>query len=165
MNMFFLLIFCIFAVSSVIKVFYYTLTLMMMKQKLQKFGYNFCSLSNHTKGRKCFKLAFIADVIAIITSIFLFVLTKEFFILIFVCFGISKLLMLLNFKITSKHNGFYQKGIIFGKFIKWEKINSWEKINEFNLLLKLKDGRCIKLYIADDFAKVEKLFIEKLRKN
>lgn len=156
-------LFYLFVCSLFIRLAYFIISLIKLKQKINKFGYKYCSLPNLIAlRRKNYYSELFSYLIAVICSAVIFFLTKEKFVFLFIILCIVNFLGSSLVRKTSKYNGVYEKGIIIGIFIKWNKIVSWEKVDDSNLIIHTKNGKKINLNVVENLESIIKLIEEKL---
>ena len=65
----------------------------------------------------------------------------------------------------SRNNGIYEKGIVLGTFINFNRISSYKILNSKKVLLFLKNGRSITFTLNEDYENIIDLFKHTIIKN
>ena len=151
----FLFFFVRFFVIPAIRIIVNVVRLARLKHQIGQFGTEIVKVKEKKKTGKSFYIHLIVMIILYT------LLTQEPLLLLLNLFVIPQLLDTIVMEKYSKHNGFYENGIVKGQFFEWKDIFSWKKIDEDKLSILKQDGLRFDIETASQQGKVIDFLISK----
>ena len=151
----FLFFFVRFFVIPAIRIIVNVVRLARLKHQIELFGTEIVKVKEKKKTGKSFYIHLIVMIILYT------LLTQEPLLLLLNLFVIPQLLDTIVMEKYSKHNGFYENGIVKGQFFEWKDIFSWKKIDEDKLSILKQDGLRFDIETASQQGKVIDFLISK----
>ena len=140
-----------FVIIVLVRFFYLLTTLVMFRKRLYNFGKKIAWDSGLTaKEKKTFAAGILTAALMVIISVGLMVLTKEKLCTLVIVYSFMLLFRILSSQKRALHSGIYERGILAGEFMEWEKIRSFSQIDRQNLKLNLENGDIVSLHISEN---------------
>ncbi len=142
-----------------IRICYLVFSLLMVKERIKALGEKIIILQNRISSKRKLLIFLIFDfTFVFLIFLLLFILTKDIVFIIGCLFPLIILLRCLLLIFLSRNNGIYEKGIILGMFINFNRIRSYKTINNSEIELFLKNGRSINITVNEEYDKIINLF-------
>lgn len=130
--------------------------LLLIKRRTNALGKMICPLPDFTattQQRKLSSALFVSFIIVIALTLLLVLLTKNPLFMMPAVLSTTVILKSVCLRKTSTRNGFYENGVVVGKFIRYDKIHSYKMLDTGEIMLIMKNGNTLHLKADERIAK------------